>query len=664
MRLAAGTLAAAACILAELCLHHGGFATATRAPDADLPTLRASRHLALSSDLEEFSSIAATPATGASVFQVYMSNGPRERPSTRTASNPFNRLREAVMQPREHLHELLLFLPVLLGFALVLLSMFSLVDFSGSRRSPAACDASLSVASAGDGASFSTASVCLSSSTGALQPWSVSAIMALTSYRFYTGFLSATWMPYLLAMEGHELMGERQSFFMGSAKLIYGLSILLNPLFGLVGDQVATWSHWSGRRFFILAGVAMSGLGIYGCLVAANLHSVRLYLVGTVLWMLGEAIADVTTETLVPELLPRSQYEISSSIRALNFLLGGLLGYTMLLILRNTHYSWVYYGYLIVMLICAFLSLSFINTEDRAVGTESSSLPARRSSEQSIMSLVAQAYLMPARLEGGFPRACLCLFIFSLGSAPMFFLFLMIRDIINVKNQAVLQMHFSIISIVFFICAAIAASVGAVSSSSTDGAGAAESAIPRPPEVLLPRKQVEAMIKAAVARWKTMVLSTVAFGVVCAAIPVVGLFPKHFQRVVSFYMLAALFGAAFGSVYARFQDCTWSLLRPGVDIANAMGYAAMCKLAGVGIGNFLAGIMLDFYASGSNSYEYRGYVIMCAFCALVVFISAALAYSVGRMAVAEMSPRRKKAAPFPPPLGENGEWSQDVRCPR
>merc|ERR1719410_2822422 len=67
------------------------------------------------------------------------------------------------------------------------------------------------------------------------EQWSLVRIIGLCALRFYTGFLSATWLPYLLAMEGQALFGNRQALFMGIAKLIYGVSILLNPIFGLLG---------------------------------------------------------------------------------------------------------------------------------------------------------------------------------------------------------------------------------------------------------------------------------------------------------------------------------------------------------------------------------------------------------------------------------------------
>jgi len=466
--------------------------------------------------------------------------------------------------------------------------------------------------------------------------WSKPAIFALTSYRFYTGFLSATWMPYLLAMEGRALMDERQSVFMGTAKLIYGFSILLNPVFGLVGDQAARVSRWSGRRSFILLGVAAGGLGIYGCLVAASIEDLRWYLAGVVLWMLGEAMADVTTETLVPELLPQSQYEASSQIRSLNFLLGGLIGYVALITFRGLHFSWLYYAYLFVMLVCAFLSLCLIDAEDMATKLQQATSRAAKHAleDQTFKKLVVQAYWMPARCEGGFPRACMCQFIFSLGSAPMFFLLLMIRDIVGIKDESVLQMHFGAISIVFFVAAALASILGTIAAKA--GCDASELAEDRDDDGDGAGETLSA------SSWHMMIASTAAFGATALAIPFQGLFPRQEQRVVAFYVVSAIWGMSFGSVYARFQECTWSLLPPGVEIANAMGFAAMCKLAGVGIGNFIAGYILDGFVQGKHSYKLHGYFIMCAACAAAVFISAGLAYTI---AVMEAERREKLSNP-------------------
>jgi len=504
----------------------------------------------------------------------------------------------------------LLVVPVLLGFAMLVLILFSMVDFKGKPHELQQQQQQQQHQRDGSPKKM----------------WSVASIMALTSYRFYTGFLSATWMPYLLAMEGHALMNERQSFFMGSAKLIYGMSILLNPVFGLVGDQMTVISQWSGRRLFVLIGVGLGGLGIYGCMVAAEMHSSGWYLTAVVLWMLGEAMADVTTETVVPELLPRSQYGISSSIRALNFLLGGLAGYSMLIVFRHRHYSWLYYGYLVLMLTCAFLTLL---TCANAKESKSEHKP-QSSKDIAIVDLFKQAYVVPCQLTGGFPLACTSSFVFSLGSAPMFFLFLMVRDLVGLTSNTTVQTHFSAISIVFFVAAAVAS----ILMSAPDEGSNSENNVVAGPEAAAgagsqssPPAESQQVVEH---RWRMMIIATVSFGTVTLCIPLVALFPTKALRLVCFYIVACLFGLAFGTVYARFQECTWSLLPPCVDVANAMGFAAMCKLAGVGLGNFFAGIVLDVYSLQDGRYQYSGYVILCLFCALVVFSSAVLTNKVLR----------------------------------
>merc|ERR1719158_278863 len=114
---------------------------------------------------------------------------------------------------------------------------------------------------------------------------------------------------------------------MGAGKLIYGTSILLNPLFGLVSDQTILASRWSGRRLWLIIGVAISSMGVATVKAASSFQDPTSYLVATGLWMLGEAIADTTTETLVPEMVPPEQYDVASGIRSLMFLCGGLCGY-------------------------------------------------------------------------------------------------------------------------------------------------------------------------------------------------------------------------------------------------------------------------------------------------------------------------------------------------
>eukprot|EP00930_Biecheleria_cincta_P059550 TRINITY_DN4525_c0_g1_i1.p2 TRINITY_DN4525_c0_g1~~TRINITY_DN4525_c0_g1_i1.p2 ORF type:complete len:107 (+),score=11.70 TRINITY_DN4525_c0_g1_i1:143-463(+) len=59
--------------------------------------------------------------------------------------------------------------------------------------------------------------------------------------------------------------------------------------------------------------------------------------------------------------------------------------------------------------------------------------------------------------------------------------------------------------------------------------------------------------------------------------------------------MAAMMGYEFGTVYPRFQDCTWQVLPANCDVAKNMGFNVMSRNAGLGFGNFLAGMALDVF---------------------------------------------------------------------
>lgn len=524
-----------------------------------------------------------------------------------------------------------LFVPTLLGFSILAL---------------------IGVSLAGGFEPEDTSAAVLPDGRSDLKDWSLCGLAALQSYRFYAGFLSATWMPYLLAMEGQELAGEQQSFFMGCAKLIYGMSILFNPVFGLMSDNMVTVSHWSGRRVFIILGVGMSGLGIYGCMVASDMKVARWYFVGTILWMVGEALADVTTETFVPEMLPRGQFQIASSIRSLLFLLGGLSGHVMLIIYRHETWSWLYYGYLVVMLACALLTLISLNHGRRDV-------KPRRGHDirvASLQEMLHQAYVAPTLLDGGFPRACLCIFVYSFGSAPMFFLLLMIRDLGGVREPSMLQMHFALISIVFFLSASLSSAVLGASDlpnewvSSEEDADAEAQCVNSEADIRRIASSTGGLRVGAedaepgplkfASRWSMMIIAILAVGATNLLAPMIWIFPTVSLRIMAFYVYSVGFGLAFGCAMSKFQECTWYLLEPGMDVANAMGFATMCKLAGVGFGNFAAGVLLNCYYKGGNEIDFIGYLSMCSFCALVLFLSAFGVFGVAQQATALQELRR------------------------
>jgi len=461
-------------------------------------------------------------------------------------------------------------------------------------------------------------------------PASIATILGLTFYRFYTGFLSATWLPYLLAMEGAELWRDNQALFMGIAKLIYGLSILLTPLFGLLGDRLALVSHSLGRRLFVRVGIIIAALGIFLCHWSAQSHPRRhghfsVFMLGILIWRLGEGFNDVTTEAICPEMLPPQQYEISSAIRASMFLVGGLGGYVMVMLLVTWPYYWLYHGYLIMMFVCGIPPLLAISRDIPKSNTRG----ANRTG-QSFLASCVEAYVKPSQYEGGFPCACLCIFLFSCGSAPMFFLLLMLRDLVGIDEQVALQRHFSLISIDFFLSAAVAAVLNAVISPKKPNSGRGT---PGSGEI---RES----------SFKFTAIAVISFGVVCVLMPFVYFLPHKANRAQALYILGSFLGATFGSVFARFQDCTWQLLPPKVEFANAMGFSTMWKLLGAGLGNFFSGLVLDLFQSDRPlpvdtdikhathlvAYKIGGYMAVCFGSAALAFITGGLVLTIPRKA--------------------------------
>jgi len=283
----------------------------------------------------------------------------------------------------------------------------------------------------------------------------------------------------------------------------------------------------------------------------------------------------------------------------------------MLASMAHVYYSWLYYGYLVLMFICGLPPLMLIG-QDSTTLTPRTRNPTNRSFFVSLM----HSYITPATYSGGFPIACLCTFLFSLGSAPMFFIMLMLKDLVGMNDQVQLQRHFSYVSIDFFLCAALATVAGAALA-------------PEKREEDSEFRETAAGLRPHSFFMTTM--SVILFAIIILFIPIVAVFKDQTARASCFYVLAGLMGGTFGSVYSRFQDCTWQLLPQNAEVANAMGFATMCKLVGAGLGNFVIGLILSFFAkpeekgmegtSELESYRTMGYVVMSLVSAACVLSS-------------------------------------------
>lgn len=490
------------------------------------------------------------------------------------------------------------------------------------------------------------------------QRWSFMALAGLTAYRFYTGFLSATWMPYLLAMEGQDLWPEQQSIFMGFAKLIYGVTILMNPIFGRVGDHAVSLSHGVGRRLFVRLGITLAALGIYICVLSAKDRLFLSFLSGVLVWRLGEALNDVTTEALVPEMVPQDQYQTASGIKASSFLLGGLFGYTLLLVYADAHYDWLYYAYPIGMFTCSLPAL-FLLDKDHPFpkSRQQSILDQEDRDEESFLLSLTKAYTEPMNYKGGFPRACLAVFIFGLGTAPMFFLLLIVRDLVGIRNAVAMQEHFSIGSIFFFLAAAIASVLIALvhakkpprpatrpQAAPSEASEAQQSAMTGAQSTERHWAAAEVMEQ----RGRMLTIAMCTFGIIILLIPCLGLIKDSWHRDRAYYIMTVCFGFSFGVSFSLFQDLTWQMLPPEVNFATAMGFNVMSRLAGVGLGNFLCGLILEMsydVVDGMVVYSIAGYVIMCTLSGIAILVSTAVATSAIKLAKqADIDDRAKHIA--------------------
>jgi len=190
-----------------------------------------------------------------------------------------------------------------------------------------------------------------------------------------------------------------------------------------------------------------------------------------------------------------------------------------------------------------------------------------------------------------------------------------------VTEPVQLQRTFSATSIFFFLSAAL--------SSVLSGVVVKRCLQPRDSTA-----QAQTDMESMLTRGRTLVVSMIVLAVTVLLIPCICFFQTREARSHAFYILASLFGAAFGAAFSVFQDLTWQLLPPDANFATAMGFNVMSRLLGIGLGNFVAGIILDLSyseigAASEPGMVYRpvGYAIMCSCCFAANLTSSAVAYS-------------------------------------
>lgn len=442
---------------------------------------------------------------------------------------------------------------------------------------------------------------------------------------------------------------------MGICKVIYGGVSMTSPMIGLVSDRLEQLPIM-GRSPFVIVGTLFSGLGIVWCKVASVEKHPYFFFVASLVWMFGEGLADTTTETIVPDLVPSSQYDLAGAVRSIMYISGGLTGLTALLFLPNTRYDWLYVAYflqaglvglatvIVTMQINAGRSRSEAEWSERHEAQEeretaqtspadasqntgasasSSEVPAGEqnvstSGSWTIGTYFYQSYIVPIRYPGDFPPAMLSLFFLSCGMAPLFFTLLGVRDMVGLEGNAQ-QFHFSGISMAFFI-GAVVSSFGATLANLAAGpaqqdqqptvAEPAESAEVSTPRLARAANPVPIPSSAGDSRWLVLVGSGLFYSMAVALFPTVSLPSTLQMRLIVYYMLSVGLGLAFGCAYSIIQVLTWVLLPADADVANAMGFVTVVKVVGLGVSNIAAGLILDFFQTPDHHASIVGWAIM------------------------------------------------------
>merc|ERR1719253_328016 len=306
----------------------------------------------------------------------------------------------------------------------------------------------------------------------------VGELCGLTAFRSYTGMLMCTWLPFVLAEEGDNLWPAHQSIFMGIAKLILAIAMILCPIFGLMNDE--TLHRWGRRRSWFLGGVLLITGGIALCAFASMQKWPILYLVGTAVWCIGEAAAESTTEALIPDLCIPEDYTRAAAIRSIMFMVGGFVGYGLILVTAAV-FKWnqsVFYIYYIVfILVAAPWSLHYASptdaekralerlndpssaTRESLLGQEQVPGDARTSADivtdDTGKSYFQRCYVDCYNAGPAFKMCSIATVFMSAGTSGMMFVILVLRDLVQVESPAEQQVHMALVSMCLMVVACI-----------------------------------------------------------------------------------------------------------------------------------------------------------------------------------------------------------------
>lgn len=443
-------------------------------------------------------------------------------------------------------------------------------------------------------------------------------LVGLCCFRFYSGLLMCTWLPFVLAEEGAMLMPMHESMFMGIGKLILACAMVLCPIFGLLNDQ--TVHPWGRRRAWFIWGIGLLMIGIVGCAWASEQKSPYVYLIATTIWCFGEALAETTTEALVPDLVSVEDYLRAASARGILFMLGGFCGYGAIIVqatVVRANQSVFYMYYLVVIFITAPFVVAYAtpneaeikaiddyvareNARGRAeheplVGDLREQVPGDQQAVSDIeaaersKSYFQRCYVECLNASPEFRLTSLATFTLAMSCTGMMFILLIVRDVVGLHDAAQIEYHMAAGSLVLLSSAVLMS-------------------------LLIGVIGIDSQRQTAVLLVFCVFFTLSEFAIACVIF-----IPTQHGRLVFLYGVGAVKGAAFGGIYNIMQPVTWEFIpemwRSGTgSVSRAMSWISVCRSVGVGVGNFIGGFILDFakthsaVAMAPEAYPLSGYI--------------------------------------------------------
>lgn len=457
--------------------------------------------------------------------------------------------------------------------------------------------------------------VCVSSREASSAPekqsvYSSVALCQMQAFRLYAGFFVMTWLPYLIAQEGERMWGHHQAAFMSTCKMIFGLTIAATPVLGALNDR--TRLRFGRRRTWLVVGIVLIIAGLCGTALSSLCRMNSAFFLCLTLWMFGEAACESTSEALVPDLCSKEDYARAGGFKSSLFMLGGVLGYVLIIIcsyVLGLHFYWMYVAFMLFIL----MTVPFVFAYAAPTEAEVKNFDTVAAGEEPILQSLWYAYVFP--LEGPESRDFLKAMMTSLfacaGCSSVLFVSLCCRDILRIEAPEMVQLHFACISLNYAAFAVVGAAVATYWSD-----------------------------LAARLYWCKFV--AVLYGVTELFFPACGLLSSP---TVAFYSTASIKGFLYGCMVTAIMSIHWDVLprklkepdEYGHDhVGTAMALASVTRSLGAGLGTVPCGMVLQFAFSssplpsdaGTFHYPLQAYAAMFSFSALMMLIGARILHTI------------------------------------